>query len=260
MKMKTHMKTQILKSVLKPLKIARIIGMSTLLSAFAQTNSFAEAINEPNANDRVLYGVSASPYVKKVEVILKEKNIPFTQVVTPPAVVLKMKKLPVPADFIEASPLGKIPALREGEWTISDSAVIAQYLEKAHPLPALYPSAPRALARALWFEKYGDEVLASVIHKKIYTERVVKPKVLNIPGDESIAKAALDEELPPMLDYLEKELGKDQWIAGDDFTVADIALVTHFIDLKAAGEIVSKARWPNLSSYIDRVSARKSFN
>ncbi len=247
------------KQILKTLKIARIVGMTTLLSSFAQTTSFAED-KAINADSRILYGISASPYVKKVEVILKEKNIPFTQIKTPPAMILKMKNQTIPTDFKEASPLGKIPALREGNWTISDSAIIAQYLEKTHPIPALYPSDPKALARALWFEKYGDETLASVIHKKIYTERIVKPKVLDIPGDEAIAKKAFDEELPPMLDYLEKELDKNKWIAGDEFTVADIAIVTHFIDLKAAGETISKARWPKLSNYIDRVSERKSFN
>lgn len=256
------MKKHVLKSILKPLKIARIVGMATLLSSFAQTNSFAQAneVSQVGADSRILYGVAASPYVKKVEVIMKEKNIPFTHIQNPPAIILKAKNLPVLADFAEASPLGKVPALREGNWTISDSAVIAQYLEKTHPVPALYPSDPRTLARALWFEKYGDEVLAAVIHKKIYTERIVKPKVLNIPGDESIAKKAAEEELPPMLDYLEKELGKEKWIAGDEFSVADIALVTHFIDLKIAGESVSKSRWPNLASYIERVSGRKSFN
>lgn len=248
-----------MKKVLKILKVARIVGMATLLSSFAQTNSHAALNDMENENHRILYGVSASPYVKKVEVILKEKNIPFKHVQNPPTIVLKTKNLPVPEDFEEASPLGKVPALREGNWTIADSAVITQYLEKTHPIPALYPSDPRVLARVLWFEKYGDEVLAAVIHKKIYTERVVKPKVLNIPGDESIAKKAFDEELPPMLDYLERELGNEKWIAGDEFTVADIALVTHFIDLKMAGESVSKSKWPNLASYIDRVAERPSF-
>lgn len=250
------MKNNKLITVLRKWRVIRALTVSTALVVFVQAHSLVEA----NEDDRILYGVSASPYVKKVEVILKEKNIPFKHIQNPPALILRAKNLPVPADFAEASPLGKVPALREGNWTIADSAVIAQYLEKTHPVPALYPSDPRGLARALWFEKYGDEALASVIHKKIYTERVVKPKVLNIPGDETIAKKAFDEELPPMLDYLEKELSNEKWIAGDEFTVADIALVTHFIDLKAAGESVSKARWPNLANYIDRVTARKSFN
>lgn len=211
-------------------------------------------------DSRILYGVSASPYVKKVEVILKEKNIPFKHVQIAPVISLKAKKLEIPADYAEASPLGKVPAFREGDWTMSDSSVIAQYLEKTHPCPALFPADPKVFARALWFEKYGDEVLASIIIKKIYTERIVKPKVLNIPGDEAIAKKALEEELPPMLNYLEKELGDKQWIAGEDFSVADIALVTHFINLKASGESVDNARWPKLASYIERVSSRKSFN
>lgn len=236
---------------------SKVLGLIAA-AFFLQGNVFGEG--KDNGESRILYGVSASPYVKKVEVILKEKNIPFKHVQISPVMILKAKKLDIPADYAEASPLGKVPAYREGNWTMSDSAVIAQYLERTHPNPALFPVDARGMARALWFEKYGDEVLAGVVHKKIYAERVVKPKVLNIPGDEAIVKKALEEELPPILDYLEKELGNEKWIAGDEFSVGDIALVTHFIDLKAAGESVDKGRWPKLAEYIDRVAARKSFN
>lgn len=245
------MKKHIRKEVVEKAKILSLIGIAFIMqgSAYAQVNE----------SERVLYGISASPYVKKVEVILKEKHVPFKHVQISPSIILKAKKMEIPEDFAQASPLGKVPAYREGNWTMSDSGVIAQYLEKTHPHPALYPADSRGLARVLWFEKYGDEVVASIIHKKIYTERIVKPKVLNIPGDEAIVKKALEEELPPILDYLEKEIANEKWIAGDEFSVADIALVTHFIDLRVAGESVSQSRWPNLASYIDRVSARKSF-
>lgn len=250
------MKNYISNSASILLKAAKYVAVMAGAMLLAQSLSFGE-----NSGDLpVLYGISGSPYVKKVQVILNEKNVSFNQVPTPPAVILKIKNLPVPQDFADASPLGKIPAYREGDWTMADSAIIAQYLEKTHPSVPLFPKDPKKLAQVLWFEKYGDEVLASVIHHKIYRERIVKPKILGVPGNEAIAQKAINDELPPMLDYLENALGNNKWIAGDDFTVADIALVVHFIDLKIAGESISAERWPKLVSYIDRVSKRPSFN
>lgn len=244
-----------MKKKMKNTKIKNV-GVVIAISCLLQVSALGEV--EKLEDSRVLYGVPGSPYVKKVMVILKEKNIAFKHVAVPPALTMRMKKQEVPVDFAEASPLGKVPAFREGDWTAADSAVIAQYLERTHPVPAMYPVDPKGYARALWFEKYGDEVLAAVIHKKIFGERVVKPTVFNIPGDEAVAKKALEEELPPLLDYLEKELGNEQWIAGE-FSVADIAIGTHFFDLRIAGESVSKERWPKLASYVNRVCERCGF-
>ena len=42
-------------------------------------------------------------------------------------------------------------------------------------------------------------------------------------------------ELPLCLDYLEKEVKKFEWLAGNQFSIADIALITHFIALNQSG-------------------------
>jgi len=116
-----------------------------------------------------LYGSFGSPFVRKVVVALGEKGIAFDH---DPVVPFG----PNPG-YRKISPLGKIPAFRDGDRTLADSSVIIAYLERTHPLPTLYPSDPYEYARALWFEEYGDGGLAPVMGPKIFAQRVLAPSI-----------------------------------------------------------------------------------
>jgi glutathione S-transferase len=210
-------------------------------------------------DERVVYGVSVSPYVRKVKVILEEKKLPFKQSEVLPLVLLKETNSEIPQDFLKASPLGKIPAYSEKDWSIADSGVIGDYLEAQYPVIKLLPADPKERARAKWFEKYGDETLANVIHTKIFIERVVKPVVLKQATDEAIVEKAIKEELPPLFNYLEKEIGDKEFIAGNQFTIADIAIVTHFVSLEKSKVKLDAQKWPKLASYVERIIKRDSF-
>jgi glutathione S-transferase len=198
-----------------------------------------------------LYGISASPYVRKVRVALEEKGIAYEH---DPVVPMN-----VSAEYKRISPLGKVPAYRDGDHTLADSSVIIAYLEKVKPQPALYPSDPYEFARALWFEEYGDSALVAVTGPKIFFQRVVAPKFLNQKCDEAVVQKAVDEELPPFFDYLEGEVGEGGVVAGTRFSIGDIGLVTHFVNLQFAGFGVDAKRWPKLARYVDHVMARPSF-
>lgn len=216
-------------------------------------------VQDLSAEQRILYGVGVSPFVRKVRVVLHEKNIPYIHVPTLPRVLLQATNAPIPEDFAQASPLGKIPAYREENWTIADSSVISEYLEHAYPnTTALYPADSREYAQALWFEKYGDETLAGVTYK-VFVERFIKPNILKQQPDEALVAKALKEELPPVLNYLEKALGDNRWIVGNNFSIADITLVTHFVSLQLVKEEVDEKQWPKLAAYIRRVLNRSSF-
>ncbi|MDP3532400.1 MAG: glutathione S-transferase family protein [Alphaproteobacteria bacterium] len=211
------------------------------------------------SDERVVYGVSVSPYVRKVKVMLNEKKLPFKQSEVLPLIGLKATNSEIPDDFTKASPLGKIPAYSEKDWSIADSGVIGDYLEAQYPAIKLLPSDPRERARAKWFEKYGDETLANVIHTKIFIERVVKPLVFKQQTDESVVQKAISEELPPLFDYLEKEVGDKQFIAGNLFSIADIAIVTHFVSLEKSNVKLDAQKWPKLAAYVQRIIKRDSF-
>jgi glutathione S-transferase len=196
-------------------------------------------------------GASASPFVRKVRVFLAEKNIPYEhEQVFPFGVSPEFKKI---------SPLGKIPAFRDGDRTLADSSVICAYLERTHPTPALYPSDPYDYARALWFEEYADGGLVNVIGAKIFFQKVVAPRFLNRPTDEAMVKKGIEEDLPPMFDYLEGELANGSYLVGDALSIGDIGVGSQFVNLFHCGVPVDAARWPKLAAYLARIHGRPSF-
>ena len=198
-----------------------------------------------------VYGASASPFVRKVRVFLSEKGIPYElEPIFPFGAGPEFKKI---------SPLGKIPAFRDGERTLADSSVICSYIERTHPTPPLYPSDPYEYARALWFEEYADGGLVTVVGPKIFFQKFVAPRFFNRPTDEEMVSKAIEEELPPMFDYLEGELGQGDYLVGRTLSIGDIGVTTQFVQLRHCGLPVDRKRWPKLAAYVERMHARPSF-
>jgi glutathione S-transferase len=198
-----------------------------------------------------VYGVNASPFVRKVRVFLAEKGIAYD---LDPVIPFN-----VSAEFKRMSPLGKVPAFRDGDRVLADSSVICAYLERVHPEPPLYPKDPYDYARALWFEEYGDSGLSAIIGAKVFFQKVVGPLFFGQPTDDAVVKKALEEELPPMYDYLEGQLGGDGALVGKRLSIADIGIATQFVNLRHAGCQVDPARWPKLATYLAALHARPSF-
>ena len=202
----------------------------------------------------IVYGSTLSPFVRKVCVALGEKNLKYTLEQVSPA--------KPPPDYPQISPLKKIPALRDTDLpepnSLCDSSVICDYLEHKFPKPPLYPSDPYLRARALWFEEYADSVVAQCAGRGLFFERVVK-KLFGGKADESICQKTLNEDLPPLFDYLEKELGANDYFVGNAFSIADISIATMLVTFMHAGETVDAARWPRLAAFGTRLHARVSF-
>lgn len=197
-----------------------------------------------------LYGVGLSPFVRKVRVLLAEKGVAYEHDPVLP--------FNVSAEYKAISPLGKVPAYRDEKGALADSSVICAYLERCHPTPALYPSDPYEYARALWFEEYGDSPLVAITGPKIFFQKIVGPRFFNQPTDDAVVSKAISEELPPLLDYLESQLTGD-WLAGSQFSIADIGIGTQFVNLRLAGVSIDATKWPKLARYIARVHERPSF-
>jgi glutathione S-transferase len=197
-----------------------------------------------------LLGANPSPFVRKVKVVLAEKNLPFEQEQIAP--------FPASAEFRKISPLGRIPAFQDGDKTLVDSSVISAYLERIHPQPALYPSDPYEYARALWFEEYGDAGLAPIIGTKMFFNKIVGPALMKRTVDEAVFRKAEQEELPPMFSYLEGELNGD-FIVGNSLTIGDISLGSQFVNLLLCGVTPDGSKWPKLAAYVNRIHSRPSF-
>ena len=198
----------------------------------------------------IVYGSSMSPFVRKVLAFAAEKDIE-----------LETRPLGLGSDdpeFRQASPFGKIPALRDGDFGISDSTAIIAYLDALKPEPELIPAEPKARARTIWYEEFGDTILAAC-GTKMFFNRVVAPRFLKRDGDLAAADKAERDELPPILDYIEKVLPKSGWLVEDRLTLADIAVASPFANFRHLGLDLGLERRPKLAAFIDRMLERPSF-
>jgi glutathione S-transferase len=216
-----------------------------------------------NNGEMKLYGIPMGPFVRKVAVTLRLKNLAFEGHAIMPGDQSN-------EDFMAISPLAKVPALSDGDLGLADSSVICEYLEDQYPDISAYPSSPALKARARWLEEYADSKALAVCGPGIFFERVIKPKFRNIPCDEAFVQETIDKEMPPVLNYLEGQVNElignrasatpaRSFLFGE-LGVADIALGSQFKNAHYAGFEVDAERWPQFADYLDRVWASPAFS
>jgi glutathione S-transferase len=198
----------------------------------------------------IVYGSSISPFVRKVLAFAAEKGI-----------ALESKPLGLGSDdpdFLAASPFRKIPAFSDGDFAISDSSAIIAYLDALHPEPNLIPTDPQPRARTVWYDEFSDTLLASC-GAKMFFNRVVAPRFLGRAGDEEVAKRAESDELPPLLDYLERVIPPSGFLVEDRLTLADIAVASPFANLQHLSIAIDPVQYPKLMAYVEVILGRPSF-
>jgi glutathione S-transferase len=205
--------------------------------------------------DLVLYGAPVSPFVRKVEVVLREKGLDFE---------IEVVSMPFPDWFNEISPARRMPVLRDrdvsaegADGVIPDSSAICAYLERLAPNPALYPEDPFEFGRAVWLEKYADSELAGCVGMGIFRP-IVFPIFAKQDPDIETARATATKKLPRFLDYLEGELDGRDHLVGDSFSIADLSVATQLINLELAVGLPTAARYPGLRGLMERVKGRPS--
>jgi glutathione S-transferase len=200
----------------------------------------------------ILYGSSLSPYARKVLAFAAEKGIELELRPTGSAPGQPSD------DFIEASPFRKMPAFRDGDYTLADSSAIVHYLEAKYPDPPLIPADPQLRGKTVWFEEFADTILVSC-GAKIFFNLVVAPRFLGKAGDEEAARQAELNDLPPILDYLERVAPEeDGYLVGGQLTLADIAVASPFANFRHTQTRVDPERYPRTVAYVERILARPS--
>jgi glutathione S-transferase len=204
-----------------------------------------------------LYGVPQSPFVRKIRIVLEEKGLPYEL------------ESPIPGQH----PMGKMPVLRDGDMVVPDSSVIAAYLEKTRPAPALYPEDAAGFARALFLEEYADTAMTEGMGPIVF-ERIVKPNFLGQATDQAKLQELLataeqrwlgkpvtvtGAPIPAVLDYLESQLPADRDSVLPRFSIADVALGAHLGWLALAGFALDEKRFPRTARYQRALEARPSF-
>ena len=198
----------------------------------------------------ILYGSSLSPFVRKVLAYAAEKGIELDVVPLGPEPNM---------DFRAVSPFRKMPALADGDYSLADSSAIIHYLEAKYPEPVLIPADPKLRGKTIWFDEFADTILFAC-GVKMFFNRIVAPRFLKRPGDESAAASAERDELPPILDYLETVVPDgDGYLVGDGLTLADIAVASPFANLTHLDCKIDGARHGRTRAYVERILARPSF-
>lgn len=197
----------------------------------------------------IIYGARPSPFVRKVIVFAAEKGL---------AVEVKPGGFGQGGEiFAQASPFGKIPAFQDGDFLISDSSAIITYMDAIQPDPNLIPLEPKARARTIWYEEFGDTIMQAA-GAAIFFNRVVAP-VMGMPQDLVAAEKAEAESLPCALDYLDKVLPDSGFLVEDRFTLADIAVVCPLMNVSYCDTVQIADRWPKVGQWMEQMRARPSF-
>jgi glutathione S-transferase len=209
----------------------------------------------------ILYGAPLSPFVRKVEVALREKDVEFESE--------SVNIMPMPDWFKEISPARRIPVLRDTSigkegtaGTLADSSAICSFLERKCPEPALYPADAFANGRAVWYEEWADTELAQAVGLGIFRP-IMFARFQGKDPDIETAKKAWNEKLPRLFDYLEGELasdlGSEGLLVGSTLSIGDIAVGCQLTQLEMVAGRPDAERWPHLAAFMDAVTTRPSF-
>ena len=197
----------------------------------------------------IIYGARPSPFVRKVIIFAAEKGLTFE---------VRPGGFGQGGDaFVSASPFGKIPAFQDGDFLISDSSAIITYMDSVQPEPNLIPLEPKARARTIWYEEFGDTIVQAV-GAQIFFNRMVAP-LLDLPQDLDAAAHAETEKLPPLLNYLEAALPDGGFLVEDRLTLADIAVACPIINVTYCSRLLAEGHWPKIKAWMARLKERPSF-
>jgi len=193
-----------------------------------------------------LIGSYTSPYVRKISVILLEKDIPFEFVNDPPT--------SAGSKVTEFNPLGKVPALLTDEGEVFyDSPIIVQYLELLNIAPTLLPWEPLEALRVKQVAALADGVTDAAVALVLENRRDASQR-----NEQWLIRQR--GKVLRGLDQLEKYASEGQRLNGESLNVADIsvACTLGYLNFRhiAPGWCVERQ---TLIKLVERLFARESF-
>jgi glutathione S-transferase len=192
-----------------------------------------------------LLGRNTSGNVQKVIFLLEEIGVPYNR-----EDYGRQFNNTQDAAYLKLNPNGKVPTLVDGDVVIWESNTILRYLASKHGKTALYPT---DLAKRTEVERWMDWLLASLNYHYVQVFKDSKK-----PANERAATFEADaKELAAQLSILEGALAGKAWVAGSDFTLADVALgpiVHRCLDFP-----VTLPALPNLKAWRAKLVERPAF-
>ena len=196
-----------------------------------------------------LIGSTASPYVRKVRVVMAEKKLDY-----------RFQEENVWSEetaISTANPLGKVPCLvMEGGEAVFDSRVIVEYLDTLSPVGKLIPALGRERAEVKTWEALADGLLDAAILARLEATWAGR-------RDGERSQAWIDRQLAKArasLQSMSKGLGDKPYCSGIHLTLSDIAVgsALGWLEFRFP-DIAWRTDHPNLARLMDKLMQRQSF-
>lgn len=174
------------------------------------------------------------------------------------------KTMLAPPELKKIHPLGKSPVIVDGDLTVAESGAILDHLLERHGNGRLVPKAGTpAMTRYRFFMHYAEGSLMPYLLFKLVCNRVksaplpffVRPIAKKIAN--SVSETFVDPNLETHLGFLESELAKSTWFAGDELTAADIQM-SYAVE-SAVGRAAEYGVGDKLRGFVERIKARPAY-
>ncbi len=201
-------------------------------------------------SDIVVYGVPGSPFMRAVQMGLEEKKAAY-----------RVQALGVGESKSEAylrkHPFGRVPAFEHGNFGLYETQAILRYLDDILPEPPLQPRDPKQAARMNQIIGINDWYFFPKVAAVIVFQRIIGPVLLGIKTDDAAIEAAV-----PMgrtcIAELDRLLGGQQFLAGDDLSIADLMLAPQLDFLAETPEGKALLAGTRIEAWLKRMNERPS--
>jgi len=174
------------------------------------------------------------------------------------------KTMRAPASLRSVHPLGKSPVITENGLTVAESGAIVEYLIERHGRGRLIPPAgtPERLRYTYWLHFAEGSAMTPLLLALVFGRLPRQPMPFFVrPIARGICSKVLHTLVEPQLraqqEFMEAELAKSSWFAGEEFTGADIQM-SFVVEASAARGGLDKSR-PRLMAWLDRIHARPAY-
>jgi len=192
-----------------------------------------------------LYGSLTSPFVRKVRMVLMEKNLPCEMMVEGPA--------DAAGNVVRLNPLRAIPVLERDDGEVFfDSPMICEYIDSLNDKPRLYPASGEARWQALRWHALGQGMMEATVTRFVELRK---------PAEKQDAPTAAKHaaRIAAALAFAAERVPAGGFISGNTIGIADITLAAAlgYIDLRYAHDW--RGQHPKLANWFSAISQRPSF-
>ena len=172
--------------------------------------------------------------------LMEETGKPYERVLTDIATGAQKT-----SDYLAINPMGKVPALKDGEASLGEAAAICAYVAERYPDAKLAPP-------------LGDPRRAKYLYWLFFGPSCIEPAIIQLFTKIEVPTSTAGwGDATQVFDVLDRALEKGPWILGEDFSAADIVIGSGLNFAIKIFKIVPTR--PSFDRYLERCAARPAF-